>query len=384
MKRVPIYNVRTWRVRSADELGIVLRPSFKTFTIRLQATIVFAALIGLIEYSAWRVQSRADARPPLFSDAERADIARQSDELRESMRLELGDEATDRIERDAAAQSEARQAEHEAAQRRVDRIGEWLRIGRFTLDALLAACGILPPLVCVWSRVTIRKSARGEISIFALGLLPRRQIWPENAFERLRTYAMERYWFGRHRVVTKHAWEWYVQLAPPGLANMPVTMTMAWAGKELPPQFLVHRQKYQPGTKDRAPEPVREFVKALRALLDLPADQPQIVEARLHRGLFQTRVSHRMPAGEIAIPISKETRTYNSLEDMPEDVRDTMRDLLESGDVTRREDGSVEIVKRREHVIDTAGGRVRPEDIAHLPPDIQHQIQEAIRRTENQ
>lgn len=379
MKRVPIYNVRTWRIRAADSQRIVLRPTLRTFAIRLQATIVFLAMIGVIEYTVRRMRSDP-AAPPGITQNEHDEIARGAEDLREFMRVELGEETAERIEREAAQSSAAREAEIAASARRVEQVGDWVRFGRYTLYGVLAAVGLLPPLGCLWSRVTIRRTVRGEVSVRAFEILLRRRTWPGGHFERIRTFAMERYWNGRYGRITRHAWDWFVQLDPAGLAHMPVAMDVAWAGpgKDLPPQFLVHRQKYQPGTKDCAPEPVREFVKALRALTGLPADQPQIIEARLHRGFFGTRVSRRMPISQ-EIPISHESHTYNSIDKMPEEVREKFRELLESGEVRPRDDGSIEVVKHFTTAVDVPQGQLGPKELAALPPEIRDRVEDLLR-----
>ena len=379
MRRVPIYNVRTWRIRSADSRRIVFRPSWKTFAIRLQATVLFLGIIGAMEYGVRRMEAERESRAPIFTDAEREEFARREAEIVESMRREFDDELVDQVERDVAAERAARQARRDVEEERIQLIARGLEYARYGLYAVLAICGLLPPMSCLWSRVTIGKTIAGELRVFSLGILPRTRIWGQDYFERLRTYAMERYWFGRHGALTKHAWDWYVQLAPPGLAHMPVTMTIAWtgAGEELSPQFLVHRQKPQPGTKDRAPEPVREFVKAMRALTGLPADRPEIVEARLKRGLLGTRVTRSMPVASVELPASHHSQTYASLDEMPPEVREKFRELLESGKMTGREDGSVEVVSRRTFSIGTP---IDPADLDKLPPEVRRQVEDQMQR----
>ena len=322
MKRVPIYNVRTWKIRAADSQRIVFRPSLRTFAIRLQATVIFFALVGLLEISGGHLLRHDGARTSNISATDRDTFAAQEAEVRESIRREFGDAFMERVDERVDEQRAERQRANDAAERRVESVEYWLKAGRFVLYGFLALCGVLPPLSCLWSRVSVHRDALGSISVFALALLPRRRAWTHGHFKRIRTNVMERFWFGRYNFVTKHAWDWYVQITPAGLPNMPITMTAAWgtSGEDLPPQFLVHRQKHEPGNQDLAPEPVRDFVKAMRALTGLPPNPPQIVPARLHRGFWGTRVTRSAPLVDVS-EVSRQTHTYRSLDEMPPDVR---------------------------------------------------------------
>jgi hypothetical protein len=116
----------------------------------------------------------------------------------------------------------------------------------------------------------------------------------------------------------------------------------------------------------------------LRALTGLPADQPQIIEARLKRGFFGTRVSRSLPISE-EFPVSHESHTYTSVDEMPADVREKFRELLETGEVTRHEDGTIEVVKHETTVLGGPDGLLGPEEIAKLPPEIRRQVEELFR-----
>ncbi len=381
MKRVPIYNVRTWRIRRADDHEIVLWPTLKTAAIRLQLTLLCAVLIVGLHFTLRSISADAGLNTPPLTDAEIAEIARQEQALLDSMRRDLGDEFMDSAERELKAGREARAAERaEAEQRRIE-IDRWIQRAAFATYAFLAAAGTLWPLSCLWARVAIRRSASGGLSVNTRGFLVKHRSFDPARFDRVRTYAMERIWFGRHGAIAGHAWDWFVQLAPPGLAYMPVAMDAAWATsrEELPPQFLVHRQRRQPGTKDRAPEPVRDFVKALRALTSLPADPPQIIDARLSPGIFRRRITRSMPADTIDLPITNETRTYTSIDEMPKDIREQLAGLLRSGDITRHDDGTIEAVSSTTHTVDITGGELDPDQLSTLPPEVRRAVEDILR-----
>src|SRR5690606_18681118 len=138
------------------------------------------------------------------------------------------------------------------------------------------------------------------------GMFPRTRRWSRDHFDKIATWTMERYWFGRHRAIVGHAWEWIVQLSPRGLPSMPYVGDAAIASEGMGPQFFIARQKHRPLDNERAPENVRAFVKELRALTGLPASPPQTVEVQLAHGWLWSKQIRR--AGHtIVIPASTQT-----------------------------------------------------------------------------
>lgn len=346
MRVVPIYNLRTWKLAAANEQRILYRPTWRTLFLRMQWTLVAGLLLFALLYATQTFRKPLVA--PTLTIEERTFATQGEQAARDMLRDQVGPEEYERITREIERDRSVRAAEDIARLERQERLRQGIVLGINAVAGVLVALGVLPPVACAWARVAIEKSVRGEIGVRSRGVLPRARQWPGDHFDRIVTWTMERYWFGRHRAVVGHAWEWIVQLSPRGMPSMPYVGDAAIASEEMGPQFLLDRQKHRPLETERAPETVRAFVKALRALTDLPATPPQTVEVRLLRGWFRPRQVRRAEHS-IEIPSSKQThtQTFNSIDEIPPELRERFAEMLRSGNVTRLADGTLEVVTHR-------------------------------------
>jgi hypothetical protein len=376
MHAVPIYNLRTWAVASSDAHGIVYRPTFRTFLLRLQWTFAAAVFMFLL----W-VITRSFFEPlvPPTLTAEQQAIATEGERTaREFLLEQAGPEDYERMLREAERERAVRDAAAMAQHERTERFRQIVVRVILGVMGILTFFGSLIPLSTLWARVTIERDVRGAILVRSRGLRIRRRRWMPDHFERIATWSMQRYRYSQHGSIRGHTWDWHVQLSPAGLPSMPYAGEAAISSKPMGPQFLLHRQKHQPGEKERAPEPVRTFVKALRALTNLPADPPKIIAGEIERGFFGPRVIRRA-AHTSEIPITSTTQTYTSFDDIPPDVRERMAELLRSGEVTRHSDGTIEAVSYRVVRSDAPDGEELDANWNEIPPEIREQI-ERLRR----
>lgn len=375
MKLVPTYNLRAWRIARADEHQIVFRPGLLS-AILLTRYAVAVAILFLCAELTFRAIPDPGARTPRFSEADRAQFAETEQQLRDDMREMMSEDEYRDFEQRVETQQQDRlnrlQEQADQSRQRLQLIADGMRI----FFGSLLGLALLAPISCLWACMTISKDVRGEITLFSWSVFPRRRRWPADYFERITTWAMERYWFTRHGHLLKHAWEWHVVLSPRGLPSMPYTGDAAFSNESPGPQFLVSHQKHQPAQNERAPDKVRQLVKALRALTGLPADPPKIVEGEMNRGLIRPTVRRRA-SHTMDMPISTQThtQTFNSIDEIPPELRERFAEMLRSGNVTRHADGTLEA--STSHVVrsETFTGDEIDANPDRFPPEVREQIE---------
>ncbi len=374
MRVVPIYNLRTWKLVAANEHRIAYRPTLVTFFLRLGWTLVAAFLLTAL------LIATETFREPIVAPELTAEERRFATEGERFARDLLGEQTSaedyERISRQIEQDRAARTAESTARLERQEGLRQRIVLGINIIAGAIILFGMWPPIACVWARVTIEKDLRHEICVRSRGIFLRKRRWPQDHFDRITTWTMERYWFGRHSAVVGHAWDWIVQLSPPGLPSMPYVADAAIASGGVGPQFLIARQKHRPHENERAPESVRIFVKALRALTDFPADPPQTVEVRLSRSMFRPRQIRRAEH-TVDIPVSTKThtRTFNSIDEIPPELRERFAEMLRTGNVTRHADGTLEATTRKVVRSETFSGDEIDANLDRLPPEIREQIE---------
>lgn len=378
MRSVPIYDLRSWALRTQDANHVVYRPTIRTVLLRFRWTLFCTVLALLLLYSTR--EFRDPPAPLTLTESEGELAVGGNREERERLLDQVGQEDLDRTTEEIIQRNVVHDAVTTAERERFEKIRMGMLGGVDALFAVLVVLGLLPPLTCLWARVAIHTNSRGELTISRVSLWPRRRHWPQGHFAGIATWAMERYRFSPHGGIQKHAREWIVQLSPAGLPSMPFVGNGVFAAEEMSPLFLVYRQKRQPAPKERAPEPVREFVKILRGLSNLPAHPPKVVEGRLTRGFLRLRI---MPSAPYTVtetlPISSETHTYASFEEIPREVREKMIEMLRTGDVTRHPDGTIEAVSQNIECTKTLKGDEIETNWHEIPPQMREEI-ERIRR----
>jgi len=374
MRVVPIYNLRTWKLVAADEHRIAFRPTPLTLFLRLGWTLVAAILVTTLLIATQTFREPIVA-PELTEEEHRFATAGEQF-ARDLLREQTGAEDYERMSREIERDRAARAAESAARLERDERLRRSIVLGINFLAGAIILFGAWPPIACVWARVKIEKDVRGEICVRSRSILLRKRRWPDGYFDRIATWTMERYWFGRHRAIVGHAWEWIVQLSPRGLPSMPYVGDAAIAREGMGPQFLIARQKYRPLENERAPETVRAFVKALRALTDLPASPPQTVEVRLAHGWLRSkqirRAEHPLTYNE---PVITERREFRSIDEIPPELRARMAEMLQSGNVTRHADGTIEASTNHIASSRTLRGDEIDANWDQLPSEVRDQIE---------
>lgn len=371
MRVVPIYNLRTWKLVAANEHRIAYRPTLLTFFLRLGWTLVAAFLLTALLIATETFREPIVA--PDLTEEERRFVQEAEQSARDLLREQAGAEDYERISRQIEQDRAARAAESTARLERQEGLRQGIVLGINIFAGAIILFGVWPPMACAWARVMIEKDLRNEICVRSRGIFLRKRCWPQGHFDRIATWTMERYWFGRHSAVVGHAWEWIVQLSPRGLPSMPYVADAAIASEGMGPQFLIARQKHRPLENERAPESVRAFVKALRALTDLPASPPQTVEVRLAHGWLRSkqirRAEHPLTYNE---PVITERREFRSIDEIPPELRARMAEMLQSGNVTRHADGTIEATS---HTVKTIEGDEIDVNWDQLPPEIREQIE---------
>jgi len=379
MRPVPIYDLRSWAPRTQYANRVVYRPTIRTVLLRSRWTLFCTVLALLLLYSTR--EFREPPSPLTLTESEGEFAFSGNREAREWLLDQVGQEELDRITEEIIQRNVAHDAATAAERERFEKIRMGMLGGVDALFAMLLVLGLLPPLTCLWARVAIHTNSRGELTISRVSLWPRRRHWPQGHFVGIATWAIERYWSSPHGGIHKHAWEWIVQLSPAGLPSMPFAGDGVFATEEMSPQFLVYRQKRQPGPKERAPEPVREFVKILRGLSHLPAHPPKVVEGRLTRGFLRPRTMRRATYTVTeTLPNSSEMHTYASIEEIPREVREKMIEMLRTGDVTRHPDGTIEAVSQNTDRSKTLKGDEIETNWHAIPPQMREEIERMRRK----
>ncbi|MCU0960652.1 MAG: hypothetical protein MUF48_11160 [Pirellulaceae bacterium] len=344
MMLVPHYDLISMRRVAHDRVRVVYRPTLHTALLRLRISLVCLLVLVIVQLSTRGLHRSGSAATPDPSA--------------------LGA---------VAAESLAP----------VDVLGRSIAWTAHTISIALFGLALFAPLSCLWGRTVVENNAAGQLAVFSLVYWPRRRTWPPDHLGSLRVWAMERYWFYRRRM-TGHAWEWYVQLTPRGGVSMPFGPGIAAQGITESPEFLICRQASAPHQDDPLPEPVREFASAVAHLTGLTVEPFRLVAAEVHRRRWGyprvvSKTTHQVTFSGPGARTSS-TQTYASLQDMPPELRQRVAEMLQSGQVTRKPDGTLEIVSEQVTRSETLEGADLDAHLDALPPEVRDMLRRGRRR----
>jgi len=372
MRAAPTYQLYTWRQTAADQYEIRYRPTLWTVLHRLAITAVSLFIAGCWEWGHQRLERRLYEPVDYTISPEREAEYRAAQEAAlASIGEVLEPEVLERIAAEAEVEraARARRAAEETA--RANQLRRVLLYVHYGIVGFFVIVGILPPLTCLWSRVTITRTPQGELAIRSCVLWPRTTRWPLRDFHSIRTVAKEQYGFYRRGGIASHNWVWYVQLPVGGQPQIPLSGVGGVVFGNASPQFQVYREKYQPSMIGKAPEPVRELVKALRALTGLEAEAPRLVEGRI---VGRKKVAYTVAGGdETAIPVAHQEHVFRHGEAIPDDLR--RRIAAMTGDrIEALGDGTARSFTQEITVTDEAGRQVSYGSIDELPEDVRRRL----------
>ncbi|MCP4640552.1 MAG: hypothetical protein GY851_08970 [bacterium] len=213
------------------------------------------------------------------------------------------------------------------------------------LAGLCAAVAVLLPLSCLWSHVTLRRSVRGLVVQKWGLLLPSSSEWAKGSLKSVRILAQE-VMTGRHAQRRSIGYRWRVCL-------------MGDAGEDVL-EFWVHHEKDRPAG-DRLPERVAAFAAGVHRLTGLAYGKP-IVAAYGER---HATGRHMVVESD---PVTTR-RTYQSLDDVPEEMRGRLEEMMEQARATG------EPVVENVHV-----DRQTFHSLDEVPPELRGRVEEMMGR----
>ena len=372
MRAAATYPIHTWRQKGGAENELRYRPTVWTVLRRLAITAVCFLIAGLWEWNHQRGERQLYNPVDYTASPEReAEYQAAREQSVESLREVLDPEAIERIlaEADAGRAERDRRAAGATAQYNQVRLA--LLYVHYGIFGFFVFVGLYPPLSCLWNRVTITRTPQGELAITSFFVWYRTRYWPLEDFYAIRTFAKEEYGFNRRGVVNAHNWVWYVQLSLRGQPQMPLSGAAGLVFGPSSPQFQVYKERHQPSMIGKAPEPVRELVKGLRALTGLKAEPPQLLEGRI---VGRKKVAYQATMAEVeATPVTRRQHTFRPGEPIPEDIRAQIAAM--TGDrVEEQADGVIHHVQQDIVVTDEQGRSVRYASIEDLPEEVRRRL----------
>ena len=313
--RPQVYRIENWYTAARNPHGITFRPSLKTLLSRFVVTTIAAITIGLV-----------------------AGIREVADELG-------------------------------ALSGTSDAVLPGMNTGFWILSGIVAAIGILSPVSTLWQKMTLSRTPRGGLETREQRLLGSTREWPLEMFRNIAVIVQE------HMVSFRGAPCGWGYLWRVGL----VDQHGYWCV-----ELQIDRTKIAP-LQDRMSERTRECVEALQQITGLHfGGTPIIIEhggtPRAMNGLSDTmpRTTHLTERrGNITehVTTSTESHTYQSLEEMPPEVRARVEGVMAQG----RSSGAWTSVSEQITVTDENGTRTYT-SVEEMPPDVRAQYEEARRK----
>ena len=378
-----------WRRVAHGVHAASFRPGTGTIPYRLMALALGLGLMALTHLMMAPLLDPKPASAPALDTAQQAEIDRMNERLLEG----LDPDTRASIEAEIAANREARAAESARVQTKAAAVHEGVRIAYTVLMVLFGLLGLLPVVSLAWNQLAFWRDAGNRLILNHWGVFPKRDTIPLDSLSGIRVEAnehVERRPTGKHSSTPVSAgWRWRVWL-------------ISKAGGMASAEFVVHHQRERPDERRPAPEPVRLFVDSLQHLTNLPVEPIAVKERnqfdpyapRVRRGTASTTIPLDDPAaldglprelraqieaalrGEGSVPVRHvqtntqrvtvtdqqgRTQTYDSMDDLPDEVREKLDRARASGRFPVNEQITVQ----------DEGGKVHhyqsPEE---MPPDI--------------
>lgn len=256
--RPRLYSMLNWSLRTSSANRLVFRPSlYNVFWRGLFALLMGGILAAaLYAYKPWLPSAPAPATPTPEQQELQRDVERLARESGVSER-EIA-----HIKEDG----ERRRARHRA---QLDSMRYYNRATAWFVAALLAAVGGLPLLTCAWSRVTLQWLPGQVLRVRQLVLLPHRRDFPVRDFDAVQYGVEEVVRRGRYRVRTDHFWRWFVRFSAMGPPH---------EGLPDSPTFHVFRQPDRPSENAAPPPTVTALLSWLRQRAGLTVRGPYVFE----------------------------------------------------------------------------------------------------------
>lgn len=352
MRPAPVIHMLGWRCVKRSANGLSFRPGAGTLKYRLMALALGAVLMGITHLALTPLMAGPQ---PVFTDAERAQIVEMQFQLNELAR-ELTDNDRERI----ADRAEVRSAHFARAQEQAAWMHRAAGTGYTVLMVLFGVCGLLPVVSLAWNRVNLWTDAGGRLMIHRWGLFPRTRTIPIASLGGIQLAArehVERWPSGKHSSVPYSAgWRWRLRL-------------MTTAGGRAAEFVLLH-ERDRPRDGAPPPEPVRLFADTLERMTGLRCTPPVVEDsARLNRRGGAARHSLRRDSFSTHIPLDDP----GALDELPPALRAQVEAAL------RGEGGaSVSHFASTAVTVTDEQGRTRSYDsIEDLPPDIRARLDNA-------
>ena len=399
MRAVPTYRIHTWRQTSPNEEELRYRPTLRTVLNRLPVTAICFLGAGLwawgfndLEHrlggpvsSAQRFTGVPLLYPPGLGPLRRESLvapnepttASPTPAVQEGLQAPQQEHATPPSEalvaefiEHANLDAALARAKHRAEIERRSHARFFAQYAHYGITAFFALLGVYAPLSCLWNRVTVSRTRHGEVKIESFFLRPRTAYWPVDAFHAIRTFAVEHYGFSRYGKITYHRWEWLVQLSLKGQPHMPFLGSAGLASGEMSPQFHIYQEKRQPSMIGKAPEPVRELVKGLRAITGLKAEAPELIEGR-RVGRRNVAYRHQFTEEE-GMPVSRQEFVFKHGEPLPDHIRARISGMHTG--LQHRPGGVIRNTTQTIVVRDEAGNEITYGSVDELPEEVRRRL----------
>ncbi|HOZ48591.1 MAG TPA: hypothetical protein PLO37_23230 [Candidatus Hydrogenedentes bacterium] len=358
------YDIQTWRRAKTAPGELVYRPSSSTLIYRLILTVLTAFIIyGLYRsggVDAWRTISHGPPRPaspvavtPPGSDSDGASTGLSTERL-----AQLQQERTERMERQRQSLEQ------------IDYAIAWILCVAAILCALV---GLLAPASTLWQSVRVRRDPRGDIEFRRRGFtgLVSSRSCPRDQLAFIGTSVHES--FAGRRPRRPLGWRWrvtvYSRKDAPGLTPFAV-------------DFLCLLERERPSQHGRLPAVVEQLVDGLEGVTGLTCDRTYgVAEARgprLRRGVITT---HAVATSEPHV--TRTTRTFRSLDEIPEDLRERFGAQLEQMRVDVERTGQPqqrEVSSRTITVRDSSGQTRTYHSIEEMPPELRARYEQFVRQ----
>jgi hypothetical protein len=192
---------------------------------------------------------------------------------------------------------------------------EMWRPATLALLALLALLTWLPFLSSLWGRVQLRHDGNGVLTLHTWRLIPRTARFPLADYVSIQFGAEERIHRPAHSSRDIHCWRWVVRAA----VDLQNTKLHA-----APLAFFLEENRERPPEQEAIPQNVTTMVGWLAQQTGMKPSGPRFLQVQSRRRDKEEISEHIKPAQII----DAQTR-YESLDEMPEDLREHMEGFIE-------------------------------------------------------
>lgn len=366
--KVPTYPLPDWNLHSKSETGVTYRPSPIVFLRRLLWTLLALFLFGLLVWDTG-IPSRSNTsniRQSAHGNRVLVNLQVNQPKINDQFMKKQWKDIQEKQKK-----AEARQEQIEAERKKfspTERKAWWAFVG------FLILLGTAPPLMCLWQRMQISRNQSDELEIFRLGFWPSRNRYPLENFNHIQIIVQE----DIHRVRFRsyhEGWKWIVLICQTDHPSLAVNSFSV----RNPVEFHVSQQPDPPFNMTRPPRTVRKFAKQLKRITGVDSVGFTMTKDGVPEyGFFKTTV----PKETVTYSEPKETRiVYESLDDMPEEVRKQFREMKKEQEATGQ---PVTRKTTRIRILDSDGNRQEYSSIDEMPPELQDKYRKLLQKRSRQ